>query len=150
MDNQIIKQHIFEQCKAIQHIKLHNIEIAMKEAQANANEYSQGADLFDSNKMQMIAKRDMYASQLEVEMKQLETLNKLDLSVKHVVVEFGSVVITNFQKVFIAIGLGKVMVENDEFYSISPKVPFYQSMAGLKAGDHFEFRGKTIQILDVF
>ena len=51
MDSQVIKQDIFEKCKVIQLAHLQNIEIAMKDAQSSANEYSQGADLFDSNKM---------------------------------------------------------------------------------------------------
>lgn len=150
MDNQVTKQNLFDKCKAIQLEHLKNIETAMKEAQASANEYSQGADLYDSNKMQMIGKRDMYASQLEGEALQLETLNRIDLSIKHVIVEFGSVIITSSQKLFISVGLGKVKVENEDYYAISPKVPFYEAMVGLKAGDSFKFRDKKIKILDIF
>jgi len=59
-------------------------------------------------------------------------------------------VVTDIQKVFISIGLGKIIVDNDTYYAISLKVPFYQAMDGKKVGDTFEFRGKTIKILDIF
>ena len=150
MDNRLIKQKIFDKCLSTQLEHIQNIEFAMNDAQKSANEYGQGADLFDSNKMQMIGKRDMYANQLKTETNLLEVLNKVDLSVKHDKVEFGAVVITNLQKVFISIGLGKIVIENEEFYSISLKVPFYEAMAGLKAGDKFNFRGKDIQIVNIY
>jgi hypothetical protein len=65
-------------------------------------------------------------------------------------VEFGAIVFTDVQKVFISIGLGKVIVDSDTYYAISLKVPFFQAMDGKRIGDTFEFRGKTIKILDIF
>ncbi|MCD4682343.1 MAG: hypothetical protein K8R86_03585, partial [Bacteroidales bacterium] len=105
---------------------------------------------FDSHRMQLIGKRDMYAHQLKTEMDLLETLYKIDISVNYDNVAFGSVVITNLQKIFVSIGLGKITIENDTFFAISLQVPFFQAMKGLKKGDEFEFRGKKIKIMEVF
>ncbi|MEZ5195236.1 MAG: hypothetical protein R2764_02170 [Bacteroidales bacterium] len=74
--------------------------------------------------MQLIGKRDMYAQQLKVELDMLETLNKIDLSIKHQLVSFGSVVITDLQQVFVSVSLGKIMLDNDVFYDIY-KSPLY-------------------------
>jgi hypothetical protein len=130
--------------------KVRRLEAAMDEVEKIALEYEQPSDDFDSHKMELIGSRDMYAKQLNLEMDLLETINKIDLNLDHKVVEFGSVVVTDMQKVFIAIGLGKVMVENDTYYAISLQVPFYQAMKGLKKGDTFDFRDRKIKILDVF
>jgi hypothetical protein len=92
----------------------------------------------------------MYAQQLQIEISQMETLNKLDLSVNHRVVEFGSVVKTSLQNVFIAVGLGKLAVDSEIYFAISLKVPFFKAMKGLKAGDSFDFMGKRVQIMDIF
>jgi hypothetical protein len=100
--------------------------------------------------MQLIAKRDMYAQQLKTEMGALATLHKIDLSVNHKTVGFGSIVITSAQKVFVSIGAGKISIENEIFYAISLQVPFFQAMKGLKKNEEFEFRGNKIKILDVF
>lgn len=130
--------------------KVRHLEAAMDEAEKMANEYEQSSDDADSHKMELIGSRDMYAKQLQAEMDLLETLNKVDITQEHKVVEFGSVVVTDMQKVFISIGIGKVQIENDTYYAISLQVPFYQSMKGLKKGDTFDFRGKKVKILNVF
>jgi hypothetical protein len=130
--------------------KVRHLEAAMDEADKMANEYEQSSDDADSHKMELIGNRDMYAKQLQAEMDLLETLNKVDITLDHKVVEFGSVVVTDMQKVFISIGIGKVLVDNDTYYAISLQVPFYQSMKGLKKGDTFDFRGKKVKILIVF
>jgi hypothetical protein len=150
MDNILIRKQIFGKCLEMHMEKIRHLEEAMAEAENTANEYEQTSDDFDSHKMELIGSRDMYAKQLQMEMDMLETLNKIDLNVDHHVVEFGSVVVTDMQKVFISIGMGKVSIEKDTYYAISLQVPFYQAMKRLKKGDTFDFRGRKVKILDVF
>lgn len=130
--------------------KIKHLEAAMEEAEKIAHDYEKSGDDSDSHKMELIGSRDMYAKQLQIELDLLETLNKINLTHDHQQVEFGSVVITDMQKVFISIGIGKVLIENDTFYAISLHVPFYQAMKGFKKGDSFDFRGRKVKILDVF
>lgn len=150
MDNRLMKKNIFDKCVEIQLEKISHLESAMEDAQKSANDYGQQSDVFDSHKMQLIGKRDMYATQLKIEMAHLETLHKIDLTINHKAVEFGSVVITDMQRVYISVGLGKLTVDNETYYAISLKVPFFLAMKGLKKGDAFEFRGSNIKILDIF
>jgi len=145
-----MKKNIFDRCVEIQLEKIRHLESAMEDAQKSANEYGQQSDVFDSHKMQLIGKRDMYATQLKVEMDHLETLYKIDLTINHKAVEFGSVVMTDMQNVYISIGLGKLTVDNETYYAVSLKVPFFLAMKGLKKEDVFEFRGHEIKILDIF
>jgi len=150
MDNRILKEKIYEKCLEGHLEKVKHLENAMEEAEKSAHDYGQQSDVFDSHRMQLIGKRDMYAQQLTRELELLETLHKIDITINHDAVSFGSMVITNMQKVFVSIGLGKITFENETFYAISLQVPFYQAMKGLKKGDEFEFRGKKIKILDLF
>ena len=150
MNNKIRKEEIFNKCLEIHMEKIKHLEVAMQESEKSAHDYGQQSDVFDSHKMQLIGNRDMYAQQLKTEMEALETLHKIDLSLNHKTVEFGSVVITDKQKVFIAIGAGKITIENETYYAISLQVPFFQSMKGLKKGDDFEFRNNKLKIIEVF
>ena len=150
MNNRIRKEQVYNKCLEIHLEKIRHLEIAMKEAEKSAHDYGHQSDVFDSHRMQLIGKRDMYANQLKTEMEALETLNKIDLSVNHTSVEFGSIVITDKQKVFVSIGAGKIPVENEIYYAISLQVPFFQAMKGLKKGDEFEFRGNKLKILEIF
>ena len=150
MNNRIRKEEIYNKCLELHMEKISHLETAMQEAEKSAHDYGQQSDAFDSHRMQLIGKRDMYAQQLKTEMEALETLYKIDLSMNHQTVEFGSVVITNKQKVFVSIGAGKIPIENDTFYAISLQVPFFQAMKGLKKGDEFDFRGNKFKIVEVF
>jgi hypothetical protein len=150
MDKLLVRKQIFNKCLEMHMEKIRHLEAAMDEAEKIAHEYEQPSDDFDSHKMELIGSRDMYAKQLQTEMDLFETLNKVDFNQDHRLVEFGSVVITDMQKVFISIGLGKVNVDNDTFYAISLQVPFYQAMKGLKKGDTFDFRGRKVKIIDLF
>lgn len=150
MDKKALKQELYEACLKLQTKKIRQIEETMAEAQQSADEDDQSKDMYDATRMLILNKRDMYGQQLAIEVDQMETLHKLDAKAEHTVVEFGAVAITDDQKVFVAIGLGKVQVGDENFFVISPKVPFFHSIRGLKKGSTFEFRGKKNKILDVF
>lgn len=148
MDSKILKRSLHEKCKTLHLNKIRSLEKEIEEAERGANE-SEESDIFDTHKMQLIAKRDMFASQLQKESTLLETLYKVDPLIHHDSIQFGSVVITDMQNIFVSIGMGKIDLEGDLFYAISTQVPFYDAMKGLKKGDTFTFRGRQIQILDV-
>ena len=106
--------------------------------------------MYDSYRNQLMSKRDMYAQQLQKINDQLDILRRIDAGKLFQSVRFGAVVITESQKLFISAGIGKVKVNGEEYYAISALVPFYAAIDNKKAGDEFEFRGKTEKILEVF
>ena len=123
---------------------------AMKEARESANSSGQAFDLTDSYRTQMLSKRDMFAKQLDKNREEGVILRKIDYRRINVKVEFGAVVITDSQKLFIAVGIGKVVINKEIYYCISPNVPFYKAMEGMKKGEEFEFRGKKVKIRELF
>jgi hypothetical protein len=136
--------------------KAHVIEIAetsrkvMEDSQKSANEYGQPKDRYDSYRAQLLTRGEMFATQYQQAMEQFATLEKIGVEKLHYKVEFGSVVITDKQKMFIATGCGKVELDGDTFFAVSPLVPIFLAMKGMKKGDVVNFRGQAIKILDVF
>ncbi|GAH61152.1 unnamed protein product, partial [marine sediment metagenome] len=61
-----------------------------------------------------------------------------------------AVVITENQKLFISISLGKIELNKETYFAISPQVPLFKAMERLKKGDSFVFNGKKHQIKDLF
>ena len=100
--------------------------------------------LFRSNQ------NNLFAQQLSQANTLLVTLQKIPLDKEISTVEFGAIVITNKQKIFVSVGLGKIMLDGEAYYAISPKVPFFQAMRGKKAGDTFTFNSQVFEIKDVF
>lgn len=122
----------------------------MDEAQESANEYGQPQDRYDSYRTQMLSKRDMFAKQYCKAVEERNVLDRIDLNEVNKEVSFGSVVFTGDQKLFISISLGKIILDGEEFFAISPLVPLYKVLEGLQKGDSFEFNGKKRLIEDQF
>jgi hypothetical protein len=118
----------------------------MEEAQQSANDYGQPKDRYDSYRTQLLRKRDMFGQQLSKIMEQRTLLERLDSNKSSDTVEYGALVITDKQKIFVSVGIGKFIFEGEEFFVISPVVPFCKAMEGKKEGDTFEFRGQQFTI----
>jgi len=150
MDNLILKKKLIEACEKIQKERIEAIQSTMDEAQQSANEYGAPKDRYDSFRMQQLNKKDMFGSQLQKANSEFIALEKIKEIINIKKVEYGAVVIIEGQKLFISISLGKVDLDNDIYFAISPNVPIFEAMKGLKKNDSFTFRGKTTKIIDVF
>ena len=144
------KKRLVAKCKEYLNASAMNIKSAMDEAQHSANEYGQPKDRYDSYRTQVLRKRDMLGKQLQLTIEQITVLDKIGIDRLHDKVEFGSVVFTEKQKIFVATGIGKLQFEEEDFFVISPKVPIYEAMKGKARGDTFRFRDIEQKIIDVF
>jgi hypothetical protein len=150
MDNSTIKKKLLEACEKIQKERIDSLRSAMDEAQQMANEYGPPKDRYDSFRMQQLNKKDMFGKQLQKANSEFIALEKI-AGLKNIKsVDFGAVVITAEQKLFISISLGKVEMDKEVYFAVSPNVPLYEAMKGKKKNESFVFRGKTSKILDVF
>jgi hypothetical protein len=150
MDRLNLKQKILDACFEQQTKVRENLKVVMEEVADSAEEYGLPKDLYDSYRNQMMSKREMFAQQLLKINEQVDILRRIDMAKTYSQIRFGAVVITESQKLFVAAGIGKIMVEGDEYFVISAMVPFYNAIDGKKAGDTYEFRGKKERILEVF
>jgi hypothetical protein len=144
------KASLIQKCISHQVTAMDQLQSVMDDAQKTANDYGPPKDRYDPFRNQMMARKDMYAKQYQQAMEQKELLEKIDPEKIKTSVEFGSVVITDTQKLFIASGIGRISTDEGDFFVISPQVPFYYSIAGKKEGDNYEFRGKPGKITTVF
>ena len=145
-----LKKKVVESCRKHLNLAMSQLKIAMEDAQTSADDGDQSKDQFDPYRNQMMNRREMFAQQLQKLLDQIEQLDRLDLLKTSKKVEYGSVVITDTQKLFISVGLGKVKVDNDEFFVMSAQVPFFTAIDGLKKGEKYTFRGQEGKITEVF
>jgi hypothetical protein len=150
MDRLKLKQKILDACFEQQAKVRENLKVVMEEVADSAEEYGLPKDLYDSYRNQMMSKREMFAQQLLKINEQVDILRRIDMSKTYHQIRFGAVVITESQRLFVAAGIGKIMVDDDEYFVISAMVPFYTAIDGKKPGDTYEFRGKKEKILEVF
>ena len=126
-----------------------SLQKVIDDAQQSANDYGQPKDRYDSYRTQLLRKRDLFGQQLTKIYEQRNMLEKVNPDKKHDVAEFGSLVITSNQKIFVTVGLGKIEFKGEEYFVISPAVPYYKAMEGKRAGESFEFRGQKFKIKEI-
>ena len=144
------KKDLYDRCMEILEESAETAREQMNEVQEDANEAEQEHDVFDGSRSELLRKRDIYAEQLQKAVDEIQILKKVSFEGISEQVEFGAVVITNKQDMFIALGLGKVTLDNDTFFVISKDVPIYKAMEGLKKGDEFTFNNMKFTIKDLF
>ncbi|NLJ07524.1 MAG: hypothetical protein GX437_07635 [Sphingobacteriales bacterium] len=149
MDKLGLKTEIIEKCMVMLQEKFKIHEAEMKEAQNAANEAGPPKDRYDPYRSQMLRKRNLLAEQCQQVLDELEILKKINPVVNDKVM-FGSVVITNLHRLFIAVPLGKVEVQNEVYHVISVHTPLFEALKNKKAGDPVIFNQNKILIADVF
>lgn len=145
-----LKQKILGVCQGQVKETINSLTTEVNEAQNAANEYGLPRDRYDAFRTQLLRKKDMFAQQLAKANEQLDILLRIDPEKEFSKVEFGAVIITNKQKLFISIGLGKVKVDDDVFFAISPAVPIYKTMDGKKVGEEFSFNNNIFKIEKIY
>ena len=144
-----LKMHLYDACFHEIDDRAASLRKVMDDAQQSANDYGQPKDRYDSYRTQLLRKRDMFGQQLGKIMEQRTVLERIDPERVSEKVEFGALVVTDKQKMLIAVGLGKFTLEGVDYYVISPVVPFFKAMEGLRAGDTFEFRDQKFSIKEI-
>jgi len=144
------KRKLVELCKDQLAVSADKTRLAIDEAQSSANEYGQPKDRYDSYRAQVLRKRDMFGKQLLQTMEQIACLDQIGVDKLHDKVEFGSVVLTDQQHMFVATGIGKMKFEGSDIFVISPHVPVFEALKGKTREDVIDFRGNKIKIKEVF
>ena len=150
MDHLELKRKLVEECRKQLEKVVNNLKTAMDEAQQSANEYGLPKDRYDSFRMQQLNKKDMFGQQMKKSLDELYALEKIDLKKEMTKAGFGAVVYTTEQKIFISIGLGKLLLDQETYFAVSVHVPLAIALNGKQKGDSFDINGKKIEILDLF
>ncbi|HNQ59615.1 MAG TPA: hypothetical protein PK028_02870 [Bacteroidales bacterium] len=149
MEQNSLKKKIYEVAVETLESAAERTRLAIEEAIQAAQEEVNTLDIYESYRSQYLQKSEMFVSQYNKILEQLDILRKINPEEESQNIEFGSIVITDRQKIFVAVGLGKIKVNGDTWFVISPQVPIFEAMKGKKAGDEFIFNNIKHKILQV-
>jgi transcription elongation GreA/GreB family factor len=123
----------------------------MVNAQQAANEEGKSSvgDKYETGRAMMQIERDKAAQQLDEALKLQQILDQISLEKGMGKIVLGSLVITNSIKIFISIGLGKIIVEDKEFFVVAPASPLGKVLMGLKVNDEVSFNKQEFTILQI-
>jgi len=149
MELQELKGKLLAKCINQQSEVIRQLQQEISDAQKQANDYGQPKDRYDAFRTKLMRQIELYAKQLDKANILINTLQKINLEKDLTEVEFGALVITNKQKIFVSVGLGKVDLDGDVYYAVSPQVPIFNALKGKRKGDEVVFNGMTLVVEDV-
>jgi transcription elongation GreA/GreB family factor len=152
MDKLEIKETLLDEVEALIYQKIAVFQKMMDDAQDSANNEtkSSAGDKFETGRAMMHLERDKNAQQLS-EARKLELfLSQIKSDKTFDRVAFGSVVQTDFGNYFISIAAGRIVVDEQKYFAISPQAPLAKELMQKEKGDMITFNDKPIKILDVF
>jgi len=119
-----------------------------KESKNNETKSSAG-DKFETGRAMMQLEQEKNEMQLGKAMQLKNLLKQVDVEKNLDEVGFGSLVVTNRGKYFIAIGIGKIEVKEENIFAISLDSPIGKLLNGKRVGQQAEFRGNTFFVKEV-
>ncbi|NOR86948.1 MAG: 3-oxoacyl-ACP synthase [Bacteroidales bacterium] len=151
MENKKLKELIFTKLQAIidQKIIAVNREIESAKESRNNDTKNSAGDKYETGRAMAQMELDKNEAQLRRTVKLKKELSLINIQKKYDKVEFGSLVMTNHENYFISFGIGKVAIENTDYYAISLASPIGQVFLHKKQGDSIIFQGREIFIQDI-
>jgi len=144
-----VKAKLLFKCITQQTEVISQLQQEIAEAQKQANDYGQPKDRYDAFRTKLMRQIELYAKQLDKANIVINTLQKIDIEKELKKVEFGALIITNKQKLFVSAGLGKVNLDGEIYYAISPQVPIFVALKEKRKGDKVIFNGMKLIISDI-
>lgn len=146
-----VKKELLAHCETWISQKIALAKRAMDEAQQAANEEtkSSAGDKFETGRAMMHLEREKYARQLARALELQSTLVQINVEKTYSTVQPGCLVETDHSHFFIAIGAGKIMLNETKYFAISQASPIGALLCNLEEGAEVDFRGRKIRILSV-
>lgn len=151
-NSRAIKQSLHNYCSLHLKERIESLESALttiEEARNNETKSSVG-DRYETGRAMMQQEEEKYHAQLANAIHLSHQLGRIDPDHGYDRVVSGSLVITTAGKYFMAVGLGKIKLDEGLYYAISVEAPISQAMLGKRKGDRLHFNQKQIEILDIF
>ena len=144
------KQLLHAQCISIIADRISNAERALGSAHESmlGETKSSAGDKFETSRAMLQGEQDRMKGMLIKNKEMAYNLSKIPLD-NHSIIQSGSLVETDTQSYFIAIGLGKVIQHSKTYYVISLASPLGQLLKNKQAGTEVILNGKSIKITNV-
>ena len=146
-----VKKELFTHCNTWVSQKIAVAKQAMDQAQQAANEEtkSSAGDKFETGRAMMQLEKEKYARQLAVALDLRTALSRINVEKTYHSVQPGCLVETTGGRYFIAISVGKIALDELEYFAISAASPIGAVLLNQKKGAEVQFRERKIRILAV-
>jgi hypothetical protein len=151
-DKIIFKIKLFTVCRQMLEERIAKCLSEVKNAQAFANEEekSSAGDKYETGRAMSHREKDMFLNQAALNKSELAALLSVDHQKIYKSIQPGAALLCDDCTFFIAAGLGKISMDANTVYLLSPFAPFAKMLTSKKRGDVVIFNRKEIIIRDIF
>jgi hypothetical protein len=143
-----VKQQLFDKCKRSIDESLASLKSALDDAQesANADDKGSAGDKHETGRAMMHLEVEKITSQLAERSQLLSILARINPKETFSQSQLGSLIKTSQGIYFLAIALGKVELDGELVFVISPASPIGKSLMMCKVGSSFDFNGRNFLV----
>ncbi|MGH1339833.1 MAG: 3-oxoacyl-ACP synthase [Aureispira sp.] len=151
MKDSLLKQQLYEACaqQLLKRLTQLKARFADLDRALTQETKSSVGDKYETGRAMIHLERNKLQQQRAVILQQQQQLAAIDSAQQKTKVGLGSIVVTNQQRFYLAVGLGKVEVEGQIYYALTGASPVGQLLLGKEVGSTFEFRGKKYEVLEL-
>lgn len=149
--DQALKKSLYEQCTLYVNQRIDTARQAMKAAQeaANSESKSSAGDKYETGRAMAQLERDRHAQLLAEALKLEQDLSRLTIDKLYDTVQPGSLAVTNRGAFFVSISAGKLTLNGNDYFAISPASPIALALTGRRTGDTVLFNKLTYQVIQI-
>jgi len=142
---------LYVHCQEFVQNRIEAIEKAMQSAQEAANDdtKSSAGDKYETTRSMMQLDKMMNTKQLAEATALKHNLRSIDITTLPTTVKIGSLILTQTTNYFVAIGVGKVLINAIPYFIISPASPIAIALMGKQINDTVAFNKQTITITHI-
>lgn len=149
--NPEIKNKLHQYCLNIAEDRIILLQNILKETQVAANNEtkSSAGDKHETGRAMAQLETEKLTAQLSEALKLKQSLAQINPELIAKIGSLGSIVYTNKGNFYIAASIGKIEVENELFFAISPASPIGKLLLTKKEKESFSFNGNIYTILSI-
>lgn len=146
-----LKEKTYQTCVALVQLKIDTLQKNLHDLTDSAgNETKRTAgDKHETALAMLQIEQENNSRQLKEVLQQKAVLEKLDPQMQTATIVRGSLVETNKGRFYISLGLGKLKVEEETVFAVSPEAPLGKLLLMKKAGDAFTFNDTDYKIITI-
>lgn len=146
-----IKIALHQRCVLLAEERIASLQHILKEAQQAANNEtkSSAGDKHETGRAMAQLETEKLTAQLSEALNIKQNLTQINPTNTNNTVVLGSVVYTNKGNFYIAASIGKVSIENEVFFAISPASPIGKLLLTKKEKEIFSLNGNEYTVLDI-
>jgi len=149
--DQQLKLQLYNKCVDYVEQRISHIQCAIEAVSESGNDEtkSSAGDKHETGRAMMQLEQEKNSKQLHETLELKKMLDKIMPNQKSQTVALGSIVITNKEKFYISISAGKITINAETYYAVSPTSPIAIKLIGLTINQEINFNGSLYAIQQI-